>query len=285
MQVHLIQTITKDDLILNGLYIEGDKSKPVYVMVHGFTSDFFSHKFFHEIQEGLRSQNIASIAIQTRGTGIRTEFIKKGREDSVWIGSFYEVLSEAHLDISAFIEFLTNEGYQDIILLGHSLGTIKAVRYIYEGEYKDRIKKLVLLAPFDKNGYIVRHTKNRLKQLVDFAKTKVDEGLGDEIVTAEMEDFLISYKTYVSWYEDTDLSNIWDFYKGENYNFPAISNLQIPVKIIVGNKDSFFYMPEFSTLESVKTILEKHIKDLELHIIEGSGHTYVGFEKEISKLV
>lgn len=32
----LVQTYTKDDLLLNAFYIEGDKSKPVLIHIHGF---------------------------------------------------------------------------------------------------------------------------------------------------------------------------------------------------------------------------------------------------------
>jgi predicted alpha/beta hydrolase family esterase len=34
-------------------------------------------------------------------------------------------------------------------LQGHSLGTFKIVRYLFEGKYADKINKLILLAPFD----------------------------------------------------------------------------------------------------------------------------------------
>ena len=63
-----------------------------------------------------------------------------------------ELLEEAHLDISAWIKFLLDEGYQEIILQGHSLGTIKVIRYLFEGEYKNKISKLILLAPFEKHA-------------------------------------------------------------------------------------------------------------------------------------
>ena len=42
------------------------------------------------------------------------------------------------------------QGYSEFILAGHSLGTIKSVRYLFEGEYADTIRSLILLAPFDK---------------------------------------------------------------------------------------------------------------------------------------
>jgi len=285
MNNNLVQTTTKDELILNGLYKSGDKNKPVVILIHGFTSDFYSHKFFHDIQKSLTENELANVAIQTRGTGIRTEFIKNGRRDGVWMGSFYEKLNEAHLDISAWIDFLKEQGYKQFILAGHSLGTIKSVRYLFEGEYADDIKKLILLAPFDKNGYIEKLTEGKWKQYAKMADQKTKEGKGQETIPDGYDDYPMSYQSYASWYEDSELSNIWDFYKGDKYNCTLLNEISIPVQIIVGDSDDFFYIPKFSTIDSTKKILESNISDLELNIVKGAGHTYVGFEDEVAKLV
>lgn len=285
MKAELLQSITEDELILNCLYLEGDKDKPMTILVHGFTSDFYSHKFFHTIQEGLHENNLASCAIQNRGTGIRTEFIKKDREDGRWIGSFYELLEEAHLDISAWIEKFKDLGYSKFILAGHSLGTYKVVRYLFEGDNHSEIIALSLLAPFDKNGYIKRLAGDKLAENLRIANQEVENGNGEAIIPKDFDDYPMSYQSYISWYQDTELNKIWDFYKNEKYNNPLLKNIQIPVQIIVGDEDPFFYMPEFSTLESTKEILTENIKDLEINILENCEHTYVGFEDQVAELL
>ncbi len=281
MKNELVQTLTRDDLRLSGLYVSGETSKTAVILIHGFLSDFYSHKFFHNIQENLNSQGIASVAVQTRGTGITTEIIKKDRNKSVWIGSLYEKLEDAHLDISAWIEFLRAKGYNKITLLGHSLGTIKSVRYLFEGEYKDIIEKIILLAPFDKNGYIERFSKGKWKEHFDAAVAKTKSGQGEEVIPDYYDDYTMSYNTYASWYSQTDLSCMWDFYRSGSYEFPTLKSIKIPTKIIVGDNDEFFYIPEFSTLESTKDTLKKNIENLDLNVIKGSGHTFVGFEDEV----
>jgi len=284
MNLQLVRTPTSDNLFLNALYSPGDTSKPAVLFIHGFCGDFYSNTFFHKIREQLQSQNIASLAIQTRGTGILTEFFTEdgeGRE----IGSYYEKLEEAHLDISAWIEFLHAQGYKDIILAGYSLGTIKAVRYLFEGKYADLVKKLVLLAPFDKNGYMERLIPGSLKDYVKIAEQMVQQGKGLAFVPPHMEDYPMSYQTYVSWYKDSDLSSMWDFYRGDEYNFPAMSKISVPTSIVVGDADDFFYIPELTTLEKTKEILHKYIKNLELTIIPGAEHSFVEFEERVAQSV
>jgi len=285
MKIDLVQTTTKDDLILNGLFIDGNINKPAVILIHGFTSDFYTHKFFHAIQETLRGSNISSVAIQTRGTGIKTEFLKSNRKDGLWLGSFYEKLEDAHLDITAWIEFLISKGYKEIILLGHSLGTLKTVSYLIEGKYKDIIKRIVLLAPFDKNGSIERLTNGKWKEYVKIANQKCIDRLGQEIIPEFYDEYPMSYQNYASWYSDTEFNCMWDFYRHSTYDFPTLNKILIPVEIIVGDKDDCFYISEFSNIENTKIVLQDNIRDLEFHLIDGSEHTYVGFEEEVSKLV
>lgn len=282
MNTTLIETITEDDLILNGAFRDGDKQKPVVILIHGFTSDFYSHKFFKDIQESLYNINVGSIAIQTRGTGLQTEFIKKGRKDSVLIGSLYEKINEAHLDISAWIERLKVLGFNKFILAGHSLGTIKSVRYLFEGKYKNEIDKIILLAPFDKNGYIEKHTDGKWHKYVQESVEQIQNGNGQNQAPLYYDDYAsVSYDTYVSWYEDTEINRLWDFYKGDNYDCKLLHQINIPVQIIVGDSDEFFYIPDYSTLESTISLLHNNIRGLDLTIIENCGHSFVGHEEQM----
>ncbi|MBU2051804.1 hypothetical protein KKH13_01200, partial [Patescibacteria group bacterium] len=141
---NLIQVFTRDDLKLSGLMLDGDKTKTAALFVHGFIGDFYLHKFYHLIAKNLSEKKNALILAQTRGTGLRTEFMKRDGSE-IYLGSYYEKIEEAHWDISAFIKFLLEEGYLSFCLIGFSYGTIKVIRYLFEGEFKEKIAKLVLL--------------------------------------------------------------------------------------------------------------------------------------------
>src|SRR5689334_141118 len=143
----LVQTTTKDNLILSGLYSFGDKNKEAIIFIHGFGTDFYTHKFPQEIGDALNSNQNAYVLAQNRGTGLFTEFVSGDRSKGIYLGSYYEKIDDAHLDISAWINYLKAEGYTKFILMGHSLGTIKSVRYLYEGDFANEISRLILLAP------------------------------------------------------------------------------------------------------------------------------------------
>lgn len=281
----LIQVFTNDDIKLTGLLKHGDSSKAAYIFIHGFTGDFFSQDFFHTIAKEVNAQGHAFLLLQTRGTGMHTEFLKRDNREQ-YIGSFYERIEEAHLDISAFISFLKDTGYAKIGLIGHSLGTIKAVRYLFEGEHKDSIEKLILLAPFDKNAFMERKAPGKLKEFLQVAEEKITAGLGTEIVPLpEYEDFPMSYITFVSWYNQSDLSCMWDFYR-KQYTFPMLNKITVPVKVLLGDKDQFIEYPEFGvSAESALSIIKKHIKNCETVLLKDSGHTFDGFEDKVAREV
>lgn len=281
----LISGITKDGIKLSGLYLSGDKTKSACIFIHGFTADFYSHSFYHTISTELQKQGNAVVLAQTRGTGIQTEFLKTDGE-GVYIGSYFEKLNEAHLDISTFVEFLTKEGYKDIVLIGHSLGTIKSVRYLFEGEYKDKISKLVLISPFDKSAYLEVKAPNKWQGFVEVAKKKIEDGKGKDIIPVpEYDDYGTSYDTFYSWYEPSDLNRIWDFYKSD-YDFPYLQKINIPVKAILGEKDEFVTFPTLGvSVESSLDVIKKHIKNSETALIPNANHTFYGFENELAKEV
>lgn len=279
----LVEVLTSDDLKLRGLLKQGDKNKTAYIFVHGFTTDFYSGDFCHAFAEKLSNQGNTVLLAQNRGTGCHTEFIRKDGS-GVFIGSYYEKLEEAHLDISAFVEYFVKEGFGKIALIGHSLGTIKAVRYLFEGQYKDKISHLILLAPFDKNAYLEHRELGSTKRFLAVAEQMVNQGKAKDIVPVpEYEDYPITWETYVSWYNQSDLSCMWDFHR-QDYDFPVMNKINIPVKVILGELDEFVNYPEFGvSAQFALETMKKHIKNCDTSLIKGSGHTYLGFEEIVAE--
>lgn len=285
MKTSLVQVTTSDKLILSGLYNPGHKENVALVLVHGLNADFYSYSFFHTIQSVLTQQGIASVAIQTRGTGLHTEFLRANGEKPIRIGATFEKLEDAHLDISAWINFLQDQGYSRIVLAGHSLGTHKVVRYLFEGEHCNRVSHIVLLAPFDKNAWIKHYTQGRWEQYVREAEKMVQDGKGQDMIPPSFDEDPFSYQTYVSWYKKTPLNMIWDFYQKEQYKPEILRDLSIPVQIIVGQQDEFFVVPDLCTVADAEKILKENVKHLAFHSIHGAGHLFLNHEKEVAKLI
>lgn len=279
---NLVQVTTQDDIKLSGLYTPGDTTKSAAIFVHGFTTDFYSHAFYHHLTSALKNKSHASILIQTRGTGLHTEFLKSDG-NGTFIGSYYEKLSDAHLDISAFIQFLNQQGHSNIILIGHSLGTIKAVRYLFEGQHRDKISKLILLAPFDKNVFMEIKAPGKLAEFLKVAKQKIALGQGREIVPVpQYEDYPMSYETFYSWYEPTDLNKVWDFHKPD-YDFPILQQITIPLKAILGDQDEFVTYPQYNVSpHTALNTIKKYCPNSQTTIIPNANHTFFNLESQLA---
>jgi len=283
-KTQLVQTTTSDDLILSGLYNEGSKDKEAIVYIHGFEGDFYSNSFLHSLADSLSEAKYGFVLCQTRGTGKRIELMNGERTKGYDFGGHYEKLSEAHLDISAWINFLKQQGYSKVILVGHSLGTIKVTRYLFEGEHKDLVTKLVLFAPFDKNGYIENKTQGEWHEHVKIAEQKINEGNALEMIPSTFDDYPMTYQTYYSWYEESEINLIWDFYRPQ-YKSPFLESINIPVIVIIGENDEFFFTKEVGgSFKQSQEYLQNNIKNLLFYKAEGSGHTYVGHEDEVAKV-
>jgi pimeloyl-ACP methyl ester carboxylesterase len=281
----LLQTTTSDGLYLHGYYVPSEDKNLAVLHIHGFEGNFYENNFVHVLANEMEAKGIGFLTVNTRGNGRDTSFNTvdgKGKK----IGARYELLEEAHLDITAWLKYLVDEGYKEIVLQGHSLGTIKAIRYLFEGEYKDKINKLVLLCPFDKKGFMVINGKGDLEGLVNKAQKMVDEGKDDELISSEFDDGdgTTSYKTFVSWYKQDDLGRMFEFCSPE-YDFPVLKQIKVPTKIIVGSNDEYFYPTNPKHPEEAMELLLKNIPDSKGKIIAGAVHSFKSHENIMAKEV
>jgi len=248
-QNQLLQISTSDGLYLHGFYCPTDDKKVAILHIHGFEGNFYENNFIYSLIKATKKNNIAFLTVNTRGNNKNSDFNTIDGKYTT-IGSWNELLEEAHLDISAWIKFLLDEGYQEIILQGHSLGTIKVIRYLFEGKYKDKINKLVLLAPFEKRS------------------------LPSDL----------SPKTGKSWDNQSDLSRIFDF-SATDYNFPILKQIKIPTKIIVGEKDPCFFPSDKNNYRKAMDILLTHISNSQGVFIPNALHSFSPNEDLMSKEV
>lgn len=245
----LVQVSTSDGLFLHGFYCPTSDKKVALLHIHGFEGNFYENNFVYSLIKNLSQNNIAFLTINNRGNNKNSDFntLNGGYKT---IGAWNELLEEAHLDISAWIKYLLDEGYQEIVLQGHSLGTIKVVRYLFEGEYKDKVNKLILLAPFEK------HTPSSV----------------------------LSPQTFESWNNQSELARVFDF-SAIDYDFPILKQIKIPTKIIVGSRDEYFYPTNPSDFKKIMDLLLSYIPDSQGIFIPNAVHSFKPNEDLMSQEV
>lgn len=128
MLVDLVQTITRDDLRLDGAYLEPtQKGGPVdaVVLLHGTGGNFYSSTMFDVLTEKLRGIGCGVLRANTRGhDGISTAVIGKNAKR---LGAAYELVDDCRHDLDAWVRWLRDRAGHRIGLLGHSLGAAKCL--------------------------------------------------------------------------------------------------------------------------------------------------------------
>ncbi len=280
MKNTLLQISTSDGLYLHGFYVPADNKKVGVLHIHGYEGNFYENNFVHVLIQEMEKKQIGFLTVNTRGNGKETD-INTVDGQSRKIGARYELLEESHLDITAWLQFLITEGYEQIVLMGHSLGTMKVVRYLFEGEFKHKVDKLILLAPFDKKGYLIVNGMSDVEDLLSKARAKIASGEGDERVTSEFEDTGMSYKTFVSWYEQDNLGRIFEFCSLD-YDFPILKRISIPTKVIVGSKDEYFCPTNPEHHEDAMKMLLDHIPNSTCVLLADAVHSFKPHEVDMA---
>jgi pimeloyl-ACP methyl ester carboxylesterase len=288
MNLSLVHSNTPDGYYLSGLmYSPAEKLGDIAATyVHGAQTDFYSFPFVQRIGESLAGKGIPMIAVQTRGTGRYSEVLKTNLLESDYIGTDYELLEDAHFDIDAWIGFLQEKGYTKFILIGHSLGTHKIARYLFEGKHAQDILKLSFLGPFDKNAYMERRAPGKWGDYVNEAKLMVESGRGLEMIPATYDDSPVTYQNFYSWFRPSEFNEMWDFYRmKQGYDFPLWNKIKIPVQVITGKHDEDLLYPEFYTKEEAFAQMREMIPGVDLQVIPGTAHCFVSQEEMVAKEV
>lgn len=281
MQAQIVRVTTSDGLYLHGFFQPGARNKTALLHIHGFEGNFYENYFLDVISNTLKKSNITWLPVNTRGNGKETAFnTTDGREAR--IGARYELLEQAYIDIDAWVEFLQKEGFNTICLMGHSLGTMKAVRYLSEGKFKHQINKLILLSPFDKKALIEPYTHSPIELMLEKAKEMIKKGRGEELITSEFDTISLSYNSYVSWYKQDDFGRCFEFCT-KNYVSPVLKKIQIPTKIIVGSKDEFFHLSNPDNPQEAMEIMLNTIPDSQGVIIPEAVHSFSPHEEILAK--
>lgn len=278
--IEFIQFLTEDNVKTEG-FINKTGSKKIIISVHGMTSNSFKKRNY-KLYEEAEKQGIDLMAFNNRGTGLANLYSKG--EDRVFGGTSYEDPKESYYDIKAAIEESLRRGYEEIYLLGHSLGSTK-VLYTYlrlkEENYTHlkNIKKLLLLALVD-IGAMVRALKSNLEKYINISKEMIDSGNGLDFMPKGAFIYPVSAKTfyvYANNYKDFNFVNY-----EEEYDYEKLRSIDIPIMVLWGEYDKYI---EKQGAYNLKKSLEEKVPGIDARVIPETDHSYHGAEDKMAEEV
>lgn len=274
---------TEDELRLPGIHYEPMKKETCVLMVHGMSGNILENYFADVLGKKLASENIGFLYGHNRGYNHINDILKKDGK-SVRVGVMYERFNDCVFDIDAWVSTIRKLGYRKIILLGHSLGCNKVIRYFSKKKLFD-VAGIILASPpdtvglFEKPEYQPNH-----KKLLEEARKNVKEGNPRKLVSGLIWDYYnLSSQTYLDLSERGGPADNLPVSRNSE-KFAELTKIDVPILAIMGKNDDI----AIQSLEKDMDLIEKKAEGCPSFIkkfIKGGNHTYDGRERDFAETV
>jgi pimeloyl-ACP methyl ester carboxylesterase len=264
----LLFTLAEDQLAHEGVAIHPTQAhKPLGILwIHGNTGRFCDYPYIM-VGRALAERGYLFVSGNTRGHDIAASAWSDAKMNMVAVGSAWEKLEEALLDISTWIEETIKLGVEKIILVGHSQGAAK-VTYYQALRQDPRVRGIGLASP-DLHGH--------WSSIVEQARQFVADGRGDELLPDIMNApwYRLSAANVVSRAEV--LNHMYTSDKGA----PHIAAVKCPIFALFGTNGDVGGQKELDSLKA-QAINAPHVAT---QLIEGADHGYVGRETVVAEAI
>lgn len=283
MNIKMVHFKATDNVKLSGfIYKSNKKTKKILISVHGMATNCLKHR--DEVIAEKLTKNIDMLAFNNRGHDL-TSYIKKekdGKKQKMLAGTSYEEISECYNDILGSINYCIENGYEEIYIMGHSLGCTKTI-YTYNKliqednkDILDKIKGVLLLSLVDIPKTLQFYLNDNFPAMVTYAKNMRKEGLDNLLMPEKSFIHPISVKTFLRYAINNEDIN-FARYSDDTYNFEEINNIKCPLFMRWGNNNEMI----LQKADDLCTMLKNKIKNenLDIGYIDGANHSYTGKEE------
>lgn len=294
----LVSFLSTDGIHLPGLlYKPKKKTKKVAVWIHGngSSSIFYSTERMNTFGEIFAHQGVAFFPFNNRGAHILKTLKKEPKsndeEERVLMGAAMERIEECVYDIDGAVTLLQHNGYEDIILLGHSSGANKICVY-HRSKPKNPVIRYVLIAGGDDTGlYYQQMGEQKFRSVLHTCRQKVKEGRGGELVPMEILPYTYSYRALYDIIDPDGAYNIFPFLEyreslglSRKDLFSDFVSLSKPTQVIYGEEDEYCV----PNTQEVVSILQQHTKGREnffYRVIPRADHGFTGMSVELARSI
>lgn len=281
MHVELVRTVTRDGLRLDGALAQTGASKngsglkpSAAILLHGVASNFYAFSTFEPLIGRLQQLNIAALSVNTRGHDL--VFGASLGNVRQRLGASYETVDDCRLDIAAWIEFLKSRGHEHVLLIGHSLGAVKAVYAMAQEEFAE-VAAVVAVSPprLSYSAFMNAAESNQFWESMNTAQQMAKAGKSDELFTSTFPfPLLVTAAAYIDKYGPAERYNILKF----------AAELPCPALFTYGGKELMSGgIPFAGVPDALKSLSSADRRSIE--VIDGADHVYTGMNRELADTV
>jgi len=283
MHVELVRTVTRDGLRLDGawhapaarLSATTDRGPTAAILLHGVAGNFYSSSTFEAVIPKLQSLGLAVLSVNTRG------------HDSVFgaslgnvrtrLGAAYEIVDDCRLDIAAWITHLQSRGHSSVVLIGHSLGAVKAVYGLAHEKWPTVVRVVAISAPRLSCAAFqnASDSSSLFFDSLTTAQRMVKLGRGEELFTSKFPfPLLITAAGYLDKYGPAERYNLLRF----------ADKLACPALFTYGSTEVAGGGIAFAGLDEVLMSLPNSDRR-QARVIAGADHVYTGVGEQLAQAI
>lgn len=279
MLVELVKTTTADGLRLDGALADlrpptSNVLPSAAILLHGVAGNFYTSSTFEPLIPKLQSLGLAVLSVNTRGHD--SVFGSMAGNVRRRFGAAYEIVDECRLDIAAWLEFLASRGHERIVLIGHSLGAIKAV-YAQAHEKWPQVAAVVAASPprLSYAAFTNSDESSVFWESYRTAEQMAADGRGEELFTSKFPfPLLITANAYIDKYGPAERYNILRF----------AADVPCPALFTYGSKELATGGIAFAGLPEALLALPK-ANHRSAVVIDGADHAYTGTSEMLSAAI
>lgn len=242
-----IQTVLPGNIIANADYRQGNLALPAVLVVHGFMT---THHFnlVQIITNELAERHYSvlaptlSLKINDRREGLDCEAIHT-----------HDMAGDV-AEIEWWVKWLIDKGHNNIILVGHSTGSMQLAAYALNNKHEE-IRKIIFTAPAYYSGHAIDdpHLQHSIQLAGELIK-KGDNDLGKYYLSYCKDNYTSTPEAFLSYTQWSNIKLINTF-----------RSINIPFVIILGEMDHRFGVDWAAILKS---------NNLPVIIIPGADHFF-----------
>ncbi len=267
----LVYTESEDGLLLEGAVIapagEGVKP-PAIVWVHGLTGRFYGPMIVR-LGRLLAEEGYTFVTGNNRGHDFGTVLWTRAGK-ARFVGGAWERFDECPRDVAAWVGFAAARRPQGVVLVGHSLGALKAV--YYQAQRQDpRVLGLVAASP-------PLHAGRVQPALLALADKMIAEGRAQDLLPWGISPVAgtFSAQTYYNRSQvDMDVF-------GHDKSDAAVARVHCPLLAFYGTEERWVGRAEDLELIRRNAITAPRV---DTAMIEGADHRYRQREREVAALI
>jgi pimeloyl-ACP methyl ester carboxylesterase len=232
--VDLVRVTTADGVRLDGGFQRpsgGAQTAPLPIdavlCVHGTGGSFYTSALFDALAVRMLARGAAVLRINTRGHDlVSTAATAEGGKRQ---GAAYEAVDNCRHDLRAWLDWLVEQGFRRVCLVGHSLGAVKAVYSLARNSH-DVVAALAAISPprLSHSWFVAGAKGEEFQGYLATAAQHVQEGRPETLLDVRFPlPFLVTAAGYLEKYGPD-----------ERYNFlPLVGRVACPALYTFGGEE------------------------------------------------